>query len=97
MEFNYRLTGTGWSEARIADDLSWAALTASYLSDALGDLLEAVGTILEGAAEACVSWQEEPGEYRWIFVREGDLVHLRILGFALRWRRRSQARGCSSL
>ena len=43
------MTGKGWAEARIADDDSWAILTASYLSDALGDLLEAIGVLLEGA------------------------------------------------
>ncbi len=82
LEFTYRVTGKGWSRARIADEHAWVELTASYLSDALGDLLEAVGWILEGAAEARCSWQEEPGEYRWIFTREGSDVRLRILAFA---------------
>ena len=31
---------------------STATITASYLDDALGDLLEAVGVLLEGAEEA---------------------------------------------
>jgi hypothetical protein len=80
MEFEYRLTGTGWAEARIADDTSHLVLTASYLSDALGDLLEAIGLLLEGVSEARCSWEEEPGEYRWIFVRTGDnAVQLNIL------------------
>jgi hypothetical protein len=83
MEFTYRLTGKGWAEARIADGTSQAVITASYLSDALGDLLEALGTMLEGAGEARCSWEEEPGEYRWIFAREDrDQVTLRILEFA---------------
>ena len=43
VEFKYRLVGTGWAEARIEDEEAWAGLTASYLSDALGNLLEAVG------------------------------------------------------
>lgn len=81
MEFSYRLTGTGWAEARIADEDSWATITASYLSDALGDLLEAVGVLLEGADEARCSWQEEPGEYRWIFRRTTSDVQLRVLSF----------------
>jgi hypothetical protein len=82
MEFEYRLTGKGWAEARIADDASHAVLTASYLSDALGGLLEAIGLLLEGASEARCSWEEEPGEYRWIFVRTGDNdVRLDILVF----------------
>lgn len=27
------------------------------------------------------SWEEEPGEYRWVFKRSGDRVALRILSF----------------
>jgi hypothetical protein len=94
MEFTYRLTGTGWAEAQIADATSRAVITASYLSDALGDLLEALGTILEGAAEARCSWEEEPGEYRWIFAREDrDQVTLRILVFADMYARPDTAAG----
>lgn len=65
-EFSYRLTGTGWAEARLADQNSSAVTQASYVGDALGQLLEAVGRILEGAPEARLSWDEEPGENRWI-------------------------------
>lgn len=79
VEFSYRLTGTGWAEARVEDDTSWATITASYLGDALGDLLEAVGVLLEGAEQARCSWEEEPGEYRWIWERTGSDVYLRIL------------------
>ena len=39
IEFEYRLVGTGWSEARFAVGDRWVGLTASYLEDALGDLL----------------------------------------------------------
>src|SRR5690349_4440222 len=82
VEFDYRLTGLGWAEARISDGRSDATFTASYLEHALGDLLEAVGILLEGADEARCSWMEEPGEYRWVFRREGSAVQLRVLGFA---------------
>ncbi len=70
---------SGRAEGRLADDEAWAGLTASYLSDALGNLLEAVGVLLEGADEAACSWDEEPGEYRWLFTRTGQTVHLRVL------------------
>jgi hypothetical protein len=81
VEFSYRLTGSGWAEARIADEQAWVTLPASYLSDALGVLLEAVGVLLEGGAESRCSWEEEPGEYRWIFQRRDDSIHLRVLAF----------------
>jgi len=81
VEFAYRLTGTGWSEARLADGPSSVMITASYLGDALGELLEAVGVLLEGAEQARCSWAEEPGEYRWTFDRAGSDVRLRVLAF----------------
>jgi hypothetical protein len=82
VEFTYRLTGTGWAEARIADGPIASTITASYLEDALGALLEATGLLLEGAEQARCSWEEEPGEYRWIFERAGSNVRLRVLVFA---------------
>lgn len=81
VQFKYRLTGAGWSEGSISDGHASATLTASYLEDALGDLLEAVGVLLEGAIDARCSWEEEPGEYRWIFSRQGNDVRLQVLGF----------------
>jgi hypothetical protein len=72
--------GAGWAEATLADGPSSA--TASYLGDALGELLEANGTRFEGADEARCSWEEEPGEYRWLFQGTGADVHLRVLAFA---------------
>ncbi len=64
VEFSFRLTGTGWAEGRIAVGDRFAMPTASYLSDALGDLIRTVRSLLEGAEGARVSWEEEPGEYR---------------------------------
>jgi hypothetical protein len=84
-DFDYRLTGVGWAEATIADETSSATLTASYLGDALGDLLSALGALLGGADTARCSWWEEPGEYRWVFDRDQETVRLRILSFDDTW------------
>ncbi|HEX5584002.1 MAG TPA: hypothetical protein VFX08_10040 [Gaiella sp.] len=81
MRFEYRLAGTGWAEAQITDDHASASLTASYLSDALGDLLAAVRAVRTGSTEVRCSWEEEPGEYRWVFRRSRDDIALRILWF----------------
>jgi hypothetical protein len=74
VDFNYRLTGTGWAEAvvRSGDDI--ATVTVSYLTDdALGDLLAACRAGLYGPlGEASCSWQEEPGEYVWTIRRNDD-------------------------
>lgn len=83
--FEFRLAGTGWAWAKVGDDSSSAEVTASYLGDALGDLLAAIRTVLDGDAVARCSWWEEPGEYRWIFVRENRRVTLRLLEFDRLW------------
>lgn len=80
MKFTYELVGVGWASATLGDGQTEIKIRASYLADALGDLLEAVGTLLEGAASARCGWEEEPGEWRWIFSRRGDDVLLMILG-----------------
>lgn len=79
--FRYRLTGIGWAEATIGVGEQSATITASYLEDALGDLLSAVRELLEGADSARCSWEEEPGEFRWVFERSADAVRTRILAF----------------
>jgi hypothetical protein len=79
LTFEYAIAGVGWADATIADSESSARLTASYLGDALGDLLLAVWLLLEGATRAQCSWEEEPGEYRWLFERHGPDVHLEVV------------------
>ena len=81
IELSYRLVGTGWSEASLTLGDREVRLTASYISDALGDLLEAVRRLSEVAEVVRVSWEEEPGEYRWLLQREGSGVDIRILTF----------------
>jgi hypothetical protein len=81
VEFTYRLTGPGWSEAVLSDGQHSATLTASYLSDALGELLDALIHLRGGAEEVRCSWEEEPGEYRWIFKRSDGRIALAILWF----------------
>jgi hypothetical protein len=76
-----RLAGPGWIEAGIYDGVNHTFPTASYLSDAPADLARAAISLLEGAEEATCSWEEEPGEFRWIFEREGEELTLRILWF----------------
>lgn len=79
----YNLIGNGWSECIVEIDDRQAYLTASYLSDALANLLDAVATVVRGAEEATASFAEEPGEYQWQFKRlSHDRLYVRILCFA---------------
>jgi hypothetical protein len=81
IRFEYRLIGAGWSEATLSDRETAAEITASYLSDALGDLARGVILLLHGREDVTVSWKEEPGEYRWRFTLTGDRLTVRILWF----------------
>jgi hypothetical protein len=56
-------------------------VTASYLSDGPGDLLKAVSSLTRTAEVARASWEDEPGEYRWIFTRHAEDVRVRLVEF----------------
>jgi len=79
--FSYQLETVGWSMAVVSDGKRTVALTASYLSDALGDLTRAVIALLQGAEQATLTWHEEPGVAEWRFERQGDDVDVRITLF----------------
>ncbi len=79
--FSYQLGTAGWSTASVSDGERTVALTASYLSDALGDLTRAVIALLQGAEQATLTWDEEPGVAEWRFERQGDDVDVRITLF----------------
>jgi hypothetical protein len=64
---------------------------ASYLSDAPYDMLIAVSTLLEGAEEAVCSFQDEPGEHRWLLSKAGTAVTIRVLWFEDTFSRRSES------
>jgi hypothetical protein len=86
VSFSYNLTGTGWSQCDLDVDGKTVVATASYLSDALRDLIAAVNRILGGELEATAAFEEEPGEYRWKFFRVGnDRLRIRILWFDHMW------------
>lgn len=81
MRFSYELVGAGWASAVVSSGEVTATVTASYLDDALGDLLTAVWRILQGDLDATARWTEEPGEYRWRLTPESGHVAVRILEF----------------
>lgn len=82
MEFSYTLVGSGWAQARVAAGATSATFRASYLTDALADLLAAVTSMVGGAATATCRWTTEPRENRWVFRREADAVLVQVLRLA---------------
>lgn len=82
----YRLSGTGWADCTVCVDGRKADVSASYLSDALGDMARATVAMLKGADETKFSFTEEPGEFRWILRTTGQgRVCVRILWFDEMW------------
>lgn len=66
LAIQYRLTGHGWSECTISSGELSCRISASYLSDALGNLVRAAVALLSGFSALTFSFEEEPGEYRWV-------------------------------
>ena len=69
LTIDYRLTGSGWADCTVRADGKACEISASYLSDALGNLVLAAVAVLAGAHSISVGFDEEPGEYRWAVVR----------------------------
>lgn len=82
LRINYRLTGQGWAECTLVDAEQSCTITASYLSDALFNLLLASTALLSGFSCLTFSFEEEPGEYRWVITSPRlNEIELRILSF----------------
>lgn len=81
LRFSCTLVGKGWIEATLFDGMNQQRFLASYLSDAIGDLLKVVISLLEGARRGTCLWEQEPGEYRWLFTRQNEQIQIRIVSF----------------
>ena len=94
LTIDYRLTGSGWADCTVLANGKANELSASYLSDALGNLVLAAAAVLAGAHSISVGFDEEPGEYRWAVVRtDSGTVRVTILSFQELWGNRPDADG----
>lgn len=93
VKFVYRLTGAGWSEAVLTIGSASSQLSASYLGDALGDLVAAAALLPRAESTIRVSWDEEPGEFRWVLDRTDDQLTVRILWFDELWGSKPDEKG----
>lgn len=86
LSITFRITGLGWAECTLNGDNGTCTVTASYLSDALGSLVTAAKALVTGFSAVTFSFDEEPGEYRWV-IRSPRLNELRIqiLSFGDLW------------
>jgi len=79
LSIEYKLTGPGWAECTIANADQTCTLTASYLSDAFGNLVLSAVAMLNWFKAVSFSFEEEPGEYKWdLECRPNNTLDLRI-------------------
>ncbi|NUR94896.1 MAG: hypothetical protein HOV67_06490 [Kribbellaceae bacterium] len=81
VRFEYRLPALGWGAGKLQIGPMAVELSASYLGDALGDLVRGALALARGSAEVRFAWAEEPGEFRWILERLGEMLSVRVLWF----------------
>jgi hypothetical protein len=82
----FRLTGTGWAEVHIGQGDRSAVITASYLSNALGDLVLSAIAAMSLFRRVTFSFEEEPGERRWVITSPRiNEIDIQILSFPSRW------------
>jgi hypothetical protein len=66
LRLDYSITALGWAECSVTDETSSCTISASYLGDALGNLVLAACAALRYFGRITFSFEEEPGEYRWV-------------------------------
>lgn len=83
-KFSFSLQKLGrqdWT-ATLSDGVQEATITASSIPEKpLLPLLWAARLLLLGASAARCSWWEEPGEYRWLFMRRDEQFLIHIVWF----------------
>lgn len=77
ISFTYRLTGSGWALATIANEQSEMKIPASYLCDALRDFVDAVQSLFVADSAQCM-WEQEPGLVIWELRRDGPNVAVKV-------------------
>lgn len=83
---HYRLDGAGWATCDVSHGEKRVTVTASYLSDALGQLAAGALMLRLGAPSVRISFDEEPGQYRWGFDwDDGDDVGEAYLRVRIWW------------
>jgi hypothetical protein len=94
LSINYRITGLGLAECAVADSSSSCTITASYFSDALRHLVLAGTAVLSGFKCVSFSFEEEPGEYRWVIKSpRTNEIELQVIEFDSAYSEKLDAEG----
>jgi hypothetical protein len=80
MKFNYDLSGHGWANGFIEMNSKRFEFSPSYVTDAFGDLLRSLVSLLTHEEELeTLIWDEEPRGVEWTFVRKNnDTLSIKI-------------------
>jgi hypothetical protein len=82
----FRLRDLGWADCILTDGVSSYTVSASYTSDALRHLVLAATAVLSGFRSLRFSFEEEPGEYRWVVSSSRfNEIEIAILTFPNQW------------
>lgn len=94
LEIAFQLVGSGWAKCVIADERAKCEITASYLSNALNHLVLAALGVLSGFKSVSFSFDEEPGEYRWVIESiEMNVIKIDVLEFSELWANKPNTEG----
>lgn len=78
-DFNLVRRAPGWADPMVELGGTSVEMRASYLTDALGDLLNSMMLLVNGSPVAVCEWTQEPGGWRWTFIRRSETqVDVRI-------------------
>lgn len=81
VDFSCEIVDRGGIKAILNSEGKETIITGSYLSDAAADLIMAVTLLFEGRRETECAWQEEPGQYRWLFIKDKKDISIQIIWF----------------
>ena len=94
LTIEFQVTGVGWAECKVADEVSACTVTGLYLSDALRHLVLAATAVLSQFSRVTFRFDEEPGEYRWVISSPRiNEIELTILEFHELWGEKPDAEG----
>lgn len=77
----WELVGSGWATCRVDDGASQTKLVASYLTDALHDLVSGMTALYTSRSVQRFSFESEPQELRWVLRRHEAGVDVAIYKF----------------
>ncbi|MFD1722933.1 hypothetical protein [Amnibacterium endophyticum] len=80
-EVNLAADARGWADPTVQIGDAGLKMTASYLTDALGELLQALMSLVNGSLITECEWTQEPGGWRWEFRRPDEAAVDLVIAF----------------